>query len=62
MQLVPHNPTGGVYPASDDYVHAMEVRGAARLVFVAGTMGLDPSGVPGATLDDQLRLIWSRSK
>jgi 2-iminobutanoate/2-iminopropanoate deaminase len=28
MQLVPHNPTEGVYPATDDYVHAMEVRGA----------------------------------
>lgn len=59
MQLVPHNPTEGVYPATGDYVHAMEVRGAERLVFVAGTMGLDASGTPGATLDEQLGLIWS---
>ncbi|MEU7894931.1 hypothetical protein AB0B45_18995 [Nonomuraea sp. NPDC049152] len=32
----------GVYPATDDYVHAMKVRGAQRLLFVAGAMGLDP--------------------
>jgi enamine deaminase RidA (YjgF/YER057c/UK114 family) len=59
MQLVPHSPTDGVYPATDDYVHAMEVRGAERLLFVAGTMGLDATGAPGATLPDQLDLIWS---
>jgi enamine deaminase RidA (YjgF/YER057c/UK114 family) len=59
MQLVPRNPTNDVYPASDDYVHAMEVRDAERLLFVAGTMGLDPQGQPGATLDEQLELIWS---
>jgi 2-iminobutanoate/2-iminopropanoate deaminase len=59
MQTLPHNPTDGVYPATADYVHAMEVRGAHRLLFVAGTMGLDPSGAPGATLDEQLELVWA---
>jgi 2-iminobutanoate/2-iminopropanoate deaminase len=59
MQTIPHNPTAGVYPATGDYVHAMEVRGAQRLVFVSGTMGLDPTGAPGATLTEQLDLIWS---
>lgn len=59
MQLVPHSPTEGVYPATDDYVHAMEVVGAQRLLFVAGTMGLEPSGTPGSTLAEQLDLIWS---
>jgi enamine deaminase RidA (YjgF/YER057c/UK114 family) len=59
MELVPHSPTEGVYPATDDYVHAMEVRGAGRLLFVAGTMGLDANGVPGATLTEQLDLIWA---
>jgi 2-iminobutanoate/2-iminopropanoate deaminase len=58
MELVPHNPIDGIYPATDDYVHAMEVRGAERLLFVAGTMGLDPSGRPGADLAAQLDLIW----
>ncbi|WP_407565193.1 RidA family protein [Streptomyces sp. 184] len=59
MELVPHNPTEGVYAATDDYVHAMEVQGAARLLFVAGTMGLDPAGKPGAGLAEQLDLIWA---
>jgi enamine deaminase RidA (YjgF/YER057c/UK114 family) len=58
-ELIPHSPSVGVYPATDDYVHAMEVRGAQRLLFVAGTMGLDATGQPGATLAEQLALIWS---
>jgi enamine deaminase RidA (YjgF/YER057c/UK114 family) len=37
----------------------MEIRGADRLLFVAGTMGLDPAGKPGDTLDEQLALVWS---
>jgi 2-iminobutanoate/2-iminopropanoate deaminase len=58
-EIAIHNPTEGVYAAGDDYVHAPEVRNPSRLVFVAGTMGLDPDGVPGATVDDQLDLIWA---
>jgi enamine deaminase RidA (YjgF/YER057c/UK114 family) len=37
----------------------MEVRAPARLLFVAGTMGLRPDGQPGATLVEQLELIWA---
>ncbi|HEV2783828.1 MAG TPA: RidA family protein [Actinophytocola sp.] len=59
MQTISHNPTDGVYPATPDYVHAVEVRDPTRLLFVAGTMGLDPAGVPGADLTAQLDLIWS---
>jgi 2-iminobutanoate/2-iminopropanoate deaminase len=59
MHLIPRNPTEGVYPATHDYVHAMEVRGVERLLFVAGTMGLDAKGQPGSTLAEQLELIWS---
>ena len=59
MEMVPHNPTTGVYPAVSDYIHAMEIRRPERLVFVAGTMGLDPAGAPGATLEAQLELIWA---
>jgi 2-iminobutanoate/2-iminopropanoate deaminase len=40
-------------------VHALEVRGAERMLFVAGTMGLDAAGQPGATLAEQMDLIWS---
>jgi enamine deaminase RidA (YjgF/YER057c/UK114 family) len=59
VETVAHSPTEGVYAASSDYVHALEVRNAERLLFVAGTMGLDPSGVPGTSLAVQLELIWS---
>src|SRR5258705_12347661 len=59
MEIIARNPVDGVYPATDDYVHAVEVRGAERLLFVAGTMGLDGQGRPGATLTQQLDLVWS---
>jgi 2-iminobutanoate/2-iminopropanoate deaminase len=59
MQTLAHDPAGSVYPSTSEYVHAMEVRAAQRLLFVSGTMGLDPAGVPGADLDEQLRLAWS---
>lgn len=59
MEILTHNPAAGVYPATPDYVHAVEVRGHDRLLFVSGTMGLDEHGVAGKTLDDQLQLIWS---
>jgi 2-iminobutanoate/2-iminopropanoate deaminase len=59
VERIPRNPANGVYAATDDYVHAMEVRGAQRLLFVAGTMGLDAEGRPGATITEQLDLVWS---
>lgn len=54
-----HDRVTGVYASTSDHVHALEVRNAQRLLFVAGTMGLDPAGRPGATLEAQLGLIWS---
>jgi 2-iminobutanoate/2-iminopropanoate deaminase len=48
-----------IYPATPDYAHAVELRGAERLLFVSGTMGLDESGTPGAGLAEQLELVWS---
>lgn len=59
VTTVVHNPTEGIYAATRDYVHAIEVRNAERLVFVAGTMGLDASGAPGKSLAEQLDLIWT---
>jgi len=59
VEIAQHNPVDGIYAATSDYVHAVEVRGADRLLFVAGTMGLDPHGAPGATLTEQLELAWS---
>lgn len=59
MQMIPHNPSHGIYPATSDYAHAMEVVAPQRLLFVSGTMGLDEAGKPGAALDEQLTLIWN---
>lgn len=59
MKLIPRNPTEGVYPATPDYLHALEVQAPARFLFVSGTMGLDAKGVPGKTLDEQLALVWA---
>jgi enamine deaminase RidA (YjgF/YER057c/UK114 family) len=59
MELEIRNPTDGVYAATGDYVHGLEVRAAERMLFVSGTMGLDPAGQPGATLEEQVELVWS---
>jgi len=59
MQTRAINPTDGIYPATSDYVHAMEVSGAARLLFVAGTRGLDEAGTAPPRIEEQLRLIWN---
>jgi 2-iminobutanoate/2-iminopropanoate deaminase len=58
VKTIVHNPSDGIYAATDDYVHALEVRDPIRLLFVAGTMGLDAAGVPPATLEEQLELVW----
>lgn len=57
MELTALNPAD-IYPTGDDYLHGLAVKGAGRLVFVSGTMGLEADGSPGATLDRQLALIW----
>ncbi|MCI4567056.1 hypothetical protein [Lysobacter sp. CFH 32150] len=49
METVTHNPRAGIYPATPDYVHALEVRSPERLLFVSGTMGLDEHGAAGKT-------------
>lgn len=58
MQLIAHNPSEGVYATGGDWIHAMEVRGAERLLFVSGTMGLRPDFTAPPTLDAQLVCVW----
>lgn len=53
------NPDKGIYPATSDYVHALEVTGAGRLLFVSGTMGLDVTGRAPESLEEQLDLVWA---
>ena len=59
MELIPHNPTGGVYSTGGDWVHALEVRGAERMLFVSGTMGLKPDFTAPPTLEEQLDCVWN---
>jgi 2-iminobutanoate/2-iminopropanoate deaminase len=58
MTTAEHDPITAVYTTTPDYVHALEVRAPERLLFVSGTMGLDPSGAAGETLDAQVALVW----
>jgi 2-iminobutanoate/2-iminopropanoate deaminase len=58
MKMIVRNPAAEIYAATDDYVHAMEVEGARRLLFVSGTMGLDEAGRAPATLEAQLEAVW----
>lgn len=59
METVPRDPKDGIYATDGDWIHGLEVRGAARFLFVSGTMGLDANGAPGADLSTQLDLVWS---
>jgi enamine deaminase RidA (YjgF/YER057c/UK114 family) len=59
MKTTTHSPTDGIYAPVGDYVHALEVHEPGRLLFVAGTMGLDAAGTPGANLAEQLDLLWA---
>jgi 2-iminobutanoate/2-iminopropanoate deaminase len=59
MDTLTHDPVDGIYPTTSDYAHALELREPRRLLLVSGTMGLDAGGAPGATLTEQVALIWS---
>jgi enamine deaminase RidA (YjgF/YER057c/UK114 family) len=59
MQRILHAGVPGIYPPTGDYAHALELRGAGRLLLVSGTMGLEHDGGPAAGLDAQLARIWA---
>jgi len=59
METIVHNPTDGIYAAVGGYAHAIEVRHPERLLYVAGTVGLDAAGVPGSTIEEQVAFVWS---
>lgn len=52
------NPRTGIYPATPDYVHGLGISSPERVLYVAGTMGLDEHGRAPDTLDGQLKLVW----
>ena len=57
MQTTLHDPST-IYPTGGGYAHALQLDAPRRLLFVSGTMGLDPDGAPAATLAEQLALVW----
>jgi enamine deaminase RidA (YjgF/YER057c/UK114 family) len=59
MKTLVRNPKSGVYAATPDYIHGLEVQSPSCLLYVSGTMGLDTRGVPGKTLAEQLDLVWA---
>jgi enamine deaminase RidA (YjgF/YER057c/UK114 family) len=59
MQTILHDPSEGVYATGADHAHALELREPRRLLFLSGTMGLDPAGEPPPTLAEQLELVWA---
>ena len=59
MEQIPHSPTEGIYSTGGDWVHALEVRGVERMLFVSGTMGLRPDFTAPPTLEEQLECVWN---
>jgi len=59
MDKISSDPGHRVYSTGGDYLHGLEIRKPRRWLFVSGTMGLDGAGTPGASLHDQLDLIWA---
>jgi 2-iminobutanoate/2-iminopropanoate deaminase len=59
VQEIVHNPVDGIYAATPDYVHALEVRRPERWLYIAGTMGLSADGSAPETLEEQLERIWA---
>ena len=59
MEIVTHTPPRASTPPPATTSHAIEVRAPSGFCLSPGTMGLDPAGVPGASLAEQLDLVWS---
>jgi enamine deaminase RidA (YjgF/YER057c/UK114 family) len=58
MELIAHNPADGIYTTPGLFIHAVEVRGADRLLFVTGTLGIDPDGGVPDIVEEQLEWVW----
>ncbi len=47
-------------PEPPAYTHGMLVQGAARTLYIAGQVGMDPSGACPSDVAAQCRLAWTR--
>ena len=62
MMLTPHNPPE-LFPPYRGYVHAMEVAGGSRLLFISGLNGFARDGTTmPASFEAQAELIWSHMR
>src|SRR5678815_26308 len=58
VTLVPHNPSG-LFPLYRGYVHATEVVGGSRLLFISGLNGFEEDGTTmPESFEEQAELIW----
>jgi enamine deaminase RidA (YjgF/YER057c/UK114 family) len=53
-----HSPSN-IYAPVSSYAHAVEVPAGQRLLFLSGTMGLDPEGRVPAGFDAQIEQLWT---
>ena len=58
-RFTPHNPPAIHAPFGSLYSHGIEVPPGARLLFVAGQVGVDRDGNCPASGEEQLHLAWS---
>lgn len=58
MTLIHHNPVG-LFPPYRGYVHAAEIVGGSRLLFISGLNGYEQDGTSMPdSFEDQAELIW----
>lgn len=58
MTMTHHDPAT-IYRPAGPYAHAVEVAGAARLLYVSGTMGLTPDGEAAEDFEAQCEQAWA---
>lgn len=56
--LIPHTPPT-IYPPIGPYAQAVEASCASRLLFISGTMGLEPDGSLVQDFEAQAHRVWS---
>jgi 2-iminobutanoate/2-iminopropanoate deaminase len=61
-RIVRHNPETVHPPVGDLYSHAVEVPPGARLLFIAGQLGIDVDGNVPESCEAQLEIAWSNVK
>ena len=50
-----------IYAPTPDYAHGIEISDGKRVVYTAGTMGLEIDGSVPAGIDRQLELLWENN-